>query len=189
MEYPIRIGDNIITLEHEDFEDNINVDELTTIDTSNLFGESVTVSASVNRIGMLKSACDGNMASAKLELKIYEKTYTSRLRKEASLNAGFYTDIVDGEKIKVKLTEKALETCYMSDPRWIELSKTFIQEERNAGNIASLEWSVRDKARKLNTIIGGTTPREFVDGLIEGKVNGILVKKNSKLSTPPSLGS
>lgn len=188
MQYPVRIGDQTIFLEHEDFDQNIDVDELTTIDTGNLFGEAVTISASTNRIGMLKSACEGNMNLAKLNVKIYEGQFRSRLRKEASKNAGFYTIEVDGEKVKVKLTEKALETCYQDDPTWIKLSKEFIGEERNFNNISSLLWSTQDKARKLNTIISGTTPKEFVDGLVEGKVNGILVHKNSKLGSAPSLG-
>ena len=41
----------------------------------------------------------------------------------------------------------------------------------------SLYWACQDKSRKLNGLVNGTTPQEFVEGMIEGKVNGILIKK------------
>lgn len=177
MKYPVRIGDQTITLEHDDFDNHINVDAMTTIDTGNLFGEAVTISAVANRIGMLKSACESNMNSSKLELKIFEGRFRSKLRKEASKNAGFYTTDVDGEAVKVKITEKGLETAHQDSPEWIRLSKQFIEDERAFNNLSSLLWSIQDKARKLNTLVSGTTPHEFINGLVEGKINGILIKK------------
>jgi hypothetical protein len=180
MKYTIHVGDQPIVLEHDNFESVINVDDLTKIDTSNLFGEAVTISAAVNRIGLLKAEVEGTMADLKLELKIYESNYRSNLRKQASQNGGSYTIRVGNEDVSVKITEKALETCFEADEKWIELMRQYNKAEKNFNGLSSLYWATQDKSRKLNGLVSGTTPTEFVQGLIEGKVNGMLVKVPNK---------
>jgi len=179
MKYTIHIGDQPIALEHDNIDSTINVDELTTINTSNLFGEAVTASASANRIGLLKAEVEKILADAKLELKIYEAEFRADRRKEAAnpANNGCYIIKVGGEEVKVKSSEKALETCFEADPEWIKLKKATIKAERNVGALTSLHWSTQDKCRKLNGLTSGVTPEEFVAELIEGKINGILIKK------------
>lgn len=177
MKYTIYIGNKPITLEHADLDKSINVDDLTIIDTSNIFGEAVTISASVNRIGMLKAEVEARMAEAKLDEKIYEGQFISKLRKEASQNLGKYKMRVDNEEIEVKLTEKALESSYETDEGWIKKKRAFIDAEKVFNQLSSLYWACQDKSRKLNGLVNGTTPEEFVEGMIEGKVNGILIKK------------
>ena len=178
MQYTIHIGENPIILEHDNMESTINVDDLTIIDTSNIFGEAVTISAAVNRIGLLKSEVEAQMAEAKLEYKIYEGTFKAKLRKQAANNSGFYTIRVDNEDVRVKATETSLSSAFETDPKWIELKKKFITAEKNFNALASLYWACQDKSRKLNGLTNGTTPEEFIEGMIEGKVNGILVNKN-----------
>ena len=180
MKYTIHVGDQPITLEHDNFDSIINVDDLTKIDTSNLFGEAVTISAAVNRIGLLKAEVEGLMADTKLEIKIFESNYKSKLRKDASKSGGTYTIRVDNEDVSVKITEKALETCFESDEKWIELMRRFNKAEKNFNALSSLYWATQDKSRKLNGLVSGTTPQEFVEGLIEGKVNGMLITKKRK---------
>lgn len=121
MKYTIHIGDKPIILEHGDFESTINVDDLTTINTSNIFGEAVTISPAVNRIGLLKAEVEALMAEIKLELRIFEGEYRSKLRKEAAKNHGQYKVRVENEDVSIKLTEKGLETAFDTDKDWIDL--------------------------------------------------------------------
>ena len=81
------------------------------------------------------------------------------------------------EEVKIKATEKALETCFEDDPDWIKLKHNLIKSENNAAKLASLFWATQDKARKLNNLAAGVTPSDFVDQLVSGTINGILVKK------------
>ena len=177
MEYKIHIGKHPITLEHDNLDSTINVDDLTKTDTSNIYGECVTISAAVNRIGLLKSEVEARMAETKLEYKIYEGNFRAKLRKQAANDHGFYKVRIENEDVRIKATEKALETCFETDEKWIELKKEFITAEKNFNALSSLYWSLQDKARKLNGLVNGTTPEDFVEGLIEGKINGILIKK------------
>lgn len=177
MQYTIHVGNNPITLEHDDLESTINVDDLTIIDTSNIFGEAVTISAAVNRIGLLKSEVEAKMAEAKLEYKIYEGSFKAKLRRQAANNGNFYTIRVENEDVKIKLSETSLASSFETDPKWIELKKAFITAEKNFNALSSLYWACQDKSRKLNGLTNGTTPEEFVAGMVEGKVNGILLSK------------
>jgi len=177
MKYEIYIGEQLITLEHGSLDRNINVDDLTIIDTSNIFGEHVTISAAVNRIGLIKSEVESLLAIAKMEYKLYEGNFKNNLRKEAFNNSGKYKVRVDNEDIFVKLSETALSTSFETDPTWIKLKKKFIETEKNFNQLDVLYWSTQDKSRKLSGLVNGTTPEEYVKGMVEGKVNGILIKK------------
>lgn len=177
MKYTIWQGDRPIILEHDNIEDTIDVDALTTIDTSNIFGEAVTISAATNRIGLLKAELESNFATIKLELKIFEGNFRGKLRKKAAENSGFFTLLIDDDEVKIKATEKALEYAHETDENWIKLKKDLIKTEKQLNQLGALYWAVQDKSRKLNGLVSGTTPEEFVAELIEGKINGILITK------------
>lgn len=185
MEYPINILGREIVLEYDDLDEIISVDDFTRINTSNLFGETVTVSAAANRIGLMKSEVEGDIADLKLDLKVFENEYRNKLRMEASNNNGSYTIKVGKETAKVKLTEKSLETCFESDPEWIDLNRELNKATRVFGQLTSLHWSIQDKCRKLNGLITPTTPEEFAAEMIQGKVNGFFITKNG--SRPGSI--
>jgi len=177
MEYKINIGGQDIVLYHDSMDSSINVDDLTKIDVGNIYGDAVTISAAVNRIGLIKAEVEALVGETKLEYKIYEGQFKAKLRKQAANNGGFYTIRIDNEDVKIKATEKALETSFETDPKWIELKKAFITAEKNFNSLSSLYWACQDKSRKLNTLVNGVTPSEFVSEMIEGKINGILIQK------------
>jgi len=177
MEYKINVGGQEITLYHDNMDSSINVDDLTKIDVGNIYGDAVTISAAVNRIGLIKAEVEALVGETKLDYKIYEGQFKAKLRKQAANNGGFYTIRIDNEDVKIKATEKALETSFETDEKWIELKKAFITAEKNFNSLSSLYWACQDKSRKLNTLVNGVTPSEFVSEMIEGKINGILIQK------------
>jgi len=177
MEYKINVGGQEITLYHDNMDSSINVDDLTKIDVGNIYGDAVTISAAVNRIGLIKAEVEALVGETKLEYKIYEGQFKAKLRKQAANNGGFYTIRIGNEDVKIKATEKALETSFETDEGWIEKKKAFITAEKNFNSLSSLYWACQDKSRKLNTLGNGVTPSEFVSEMIEGKINGILIQK------------
>jgi len=177
MKYTINVGNIPIELQHDDFESVINVDDLTKIDTSNIFGEAVTADASANRIGLMQAELDSQLADLHLDRKILQGQIKEKLRAQASADKGLYTIIVGGKEAKVKLTEKALETCFETDEDWIELSRKIIKKERMFNDLKSLYWSAQNKSRKLNGNIPSTVPEEFINDILGKTFNGILIKK------------
>lgn len=179
MKYQVQIGEGkTITLEHDNIEDTVNVDDLTKIDVGNIFGEVVTAPAAANRIGMLKAEVEESLSLIKLDLKVIESNIRAEKRKEAGNNSGSFTIKVGNEDVKVKLTEKALESIHETDEKWLKKKKEFIKAERNVGLLSSLYWAVQDKSRKVGNITGNVTPEEFANELVEGKVNGIFIEKS-----------
>lgn len=177
MKYTVHVGTHPITLEHENISKELNVDDLTKIDVGNIFGEIVTTPTITNRIGMLKAEVEHTLSTAKLDLKLLETKIRNEKRSEAADNGGHFTTRVGEKDVKVKLTEKALETIHEVDEKWIKLKKEALLSERNVGLLSSLYWAVQDKSRKVGNLVGNVTPEEFVNELTEGKVNGILIKK------------
>ncbi len=178
MQHRIKIGDNQeVLLEHGSFEDIVNVDDLTTVDSSNLYGEHVTVSAAVNRVGLLRASVKRTVDYAKMALKIYEANYKKGLRAQAYNNAGKYKVRVGNQDIEVKLTEKGLDTCFEHEDEWKALKMEFIEAEHNWDSLDVLYWASQDKSKKIGGLFQGTTPEEYVSQIVEGRVNGILIKK------------
>lgn len=180
MKYSIQIGEELYELSHPNIDRSINVDDLTTIDTSNLFGEHTTISAATNRIGLLRSEVQAIADKAKMSKEIYEAEFIERKRLEAKNNSGKFFIRVDNQDVDVKLTETALKSSFLTDSGWKERSSEYIKALSNYNKLDVLYWAMQDKSKKLNGLIEGTTPAEFVKGLVEGKVNGILVKKLTK---------
>ena len=177
MEYKINLGGRVITLVHENFEESIDVDSLTKIDHSNLYGEAVTMPAAMNRVGLLKADLQGHMDKAKLNLKIFEADYVAKKRAEASNNGGKFKIRVNNNDVEVKLTEKALEKCFENDPKWIELKEQYISIERDFNRLDSLYWSCQSKDKKLSNMTNSVTPEDMAEMVYNGKFNGITIKK------------
>lgn len=177
MKYTVQYGDKEITLEHGPIDRSIDVDALTIIDTSNIFGEHVTISVAVNRIGLIKAEVEKRMELAKLELKIFEGNFKDKLRKQAANNSGYYTVRVGNEDVKVKMTQGALDHSFENDDEWVKKKKAYIESVKQFNQLDALYWACQDKSRKLNGLVNGTTPEEYVKGLVQGKLNGIQIKK------------
>ncbi len=175
--YTVHVGNVPIVFEHQPFEGHIDVDALTKIDASNIFGEAVTATASANRVGHIKSEVEGDLATAKLDLKIFESDFKDKLRKSASENSGSYIIRVDNADVKVKSSEKALEVSFQNDPRWIELSRKVITLTKATGHMTSVHWSAQQKCRNLTNVVSNVTPEQFSNELVEGLFNHILIKK------------
>ena len=67
----VHIGDKIVKVIFSEF-DEIDTNDLTQIHYNNLFGEIVTVSTLLNRVGLLKAKLDNRLEEEKLELQVFE---------------------------------------------------------------------------------------------------------------------
>lgn len=174
----IHIDDNPLELIMADFDSEINVDEITSIDYSNLFGEAVTISTLLNRIGILKARAEAIYAEKKLEFDIYEATQRKRLRREAAMN-GNYFKIEDQQ---IKLTENSLEEAVIIDEGWQVNKKNVIKAQETLNKVDSIYWAISSKSKKLEVMLKPITPEEFYNELMEGTVNGILIKKRKSIT-------
>lgn len=173
MEILVHFNNVPVTLTTNGFDGIVDVDRLTSIDYSNLYGEAVTVSALLNKIGLLRAEAEKTMSEKKLERDVYEAEKKRIWRREANTNGGKFT--VDGSEIKI--SEKALDEALLLDEGYQDLSIEFIDAQRNFSMLDSLQWSIQDKSKKLNNMLKPVTPQEFVNDLVEGEVNSFLITK------------
>lgn len=162
-----------VTLQTNGFEETVDIDKLTSIDYSNLYGEAVTVSALLNKVGLLRAEAEKSMAEKKLEKEVYEADMKKGWRREANRNGGKFT--IEDEAIK--LSEKALDEALLLDEDYQKLCIEYIEAQKNFSVLDALQWSVQDKSKKLNNLLKPVAPQEFINELIEGEVNSFLIFK------------
>lgn len=174
----LNIGEQTLILKFGEFDEEINVDEITSIDYSNLYGEIVTVSALLNRIGLLKAEAESIYSKTKFDMDIYEANLCKRMRREANVSEGNKFTITDEKgSMSVKLTEKSLEEAVILDKVYQNYKKAVIEAQKNVSFCDSLYWGIQSKDRKLSVLMKGCTPEEFYNEIIEGAVNGMMIKK------------
>ena len=67
MEITTHFGTTPVTLVTNGFEERVDIDQLTSINYENLYGEAVTISALLNKVGMLRADAECTMNEKKLE--------------------------------------------------------------------------------------------------------------------------
>jgi hypothetical protein len=75
------------------------------------------------------------------------------------------------------LSEKALDEALLLDEDYQNLCVEYINAQKNFGILDALQWAIQDKSKKLNNLLKPVTPAEFLNELVEGKVNTFLIKK------------
>lgn len=173
MEILVHFNDVPVTLVTNGFEETVDIDKLTSIDYSNLYGEAVTVSALLNKVGLLRAEAERAVSEKKLEKEVYEADMKKGWRREANRNGGKFT--IEDEEIK--LSEKALDEALLLDEDYQKLCLEYIEVQKNFSVLDALQWSVQDKSKKLNNLLKPVTPQEFLSELVEGKVNSFLIAK------------
>jgi hypothetical protein len=173
MEILVHFNDVPVTLVTNGFEETVDIDKLTSIDYSNLYGEAVTVSALLNKVGLLRAEAERAVSEKKLEKEVYEADMKKGWRREANRNGGKFTI----EEEEIKLSEKALDEALLLDEDYQKLCLEYIEAQKNFSVLDALQWSVQDKSKKLNNLLKPVTPQEFLSELVEGKVNSFLIAK------------
>lgn len=163
----LNFNDKVIILSFKEFDTDINVDELTKIQYDNLYGEIITSSTLLNQVGLLRAEFESITKSEKVDLEIYEAQLRKMFRSQMT---------TEGKK----LTQQELEDKVLLDEGWQNRKKKLIKVERDFEYIQSIYWAIQSKDKKLSILSKAVTPEEFQDGIIEGAVNGIMIKKVTK---------
>ena len=164
----IPFGNKFVNLSYDEFDTDIDMNKVTKIDYSNLYGEIVTVSHLLNRVGILKAELESTVAHSKVDLDIFEANLRKIIRSNATSNG-------------VKTTVQSVDDEVLLDPQWKSKKKLHINNEKNLQFIDSLYWSIQSKDKKLSVLMKGVTPEEFANEIVEGVVNTIMITKKDKL--------
>lgn len=172
MKIPVEIGGQIFILVFEGFSaGEIDSDQLTKIDHSNLYGEAISISALVNQVGLLATEAERVMDKKKFEVDVEEARLDKLIRKNAVAN-------------QIKVTETSIKSEILLDKAYQNAMYSYLSAKAQFGRIDSLYRAVKSKDNKLNNMIRGVTPAELVNELVEGTINNILIKRHKSITSP-----
>ena len=170
MKRIIHIGNENYRLTFDDFDDDINIDNLLSIDYSNLIGEIVTFPLIVNRFGILLADAESKVQEAKLNLEVFEAKTKESLRVSLSESNGGKNPTVDN-----------LNNALTANAAYQAFRKKLIEKQKIRDYINSVYWASKDKSQKLDKLSLTIQQGDVSDKIIEGKINHIVIKKQNSL--------
>ena len=166
----ITVGDTTYKLLFDDFDEDMDIDSLLKIDYSNIIGELITFPVIVNRFGNLLAEAESKVSETKLNLEVFEAKTKEKLRVElAEANGG------------KNPTVEALNNALLMNNAYQVMRKRLIEVQKTRDYINSIFWSAKDKTSKIEKLSLTVQNSEIPDGVIEGRVNNVLVKKTKKM--------
>lgn len=181
----IEIGEKKIILSFKPFDTDLDLDDLTSIHYENIYGEFVTVSTLLNKVGLLQADIEAVVKDHDLELSIYKANLYEMYRKKLTRKENYVRK--EGYKV-IEPGNTELENSVYLDEGYKLKYKENIRLHKNLEYIKSLYWSIKSKDNKLSSMMKGVVPEEFQSGIIEGTVNTIMIKKHqSVLPKKPQL--
>lgn len=165
----IKLGDQLYTLSYQEFDDEVDIDELLSIDYSNLIGEMVTFPIIVNRVGLLLADAESKLSETKLNRDVMEAKVKERLRKELL------------EKNGKAPTIDMVNDAMIQDAGYQAVYRKYIDAQKTRDYISSLFWSTKDKSGKLDKLSLTIQAGDIDEKLIEGTVNRVTIKKSKRL--------
>lgn len=160
----IVIGGQRLVLNYTPFNTDVDIDEVSSIQYHNLFGEIVTVSALLNRAGILKAELESDAERFKMALEVKAAQLRKRARDNASLG---------GKKITIQ----QIDDYVLLDAGYQKQYAEWTETKKYRDIVDSLYWAVQSKDKKLSTILKPVSPDEFIHEIVEGSINGFLLKK------------
>lgn len=181
MEEVVRVPfkDKEFRLHFEFLDLDIDISELTQIDYSNLYGELVTVSTLVNKVGIIRAEAEGAMDSAKLDRDIKYAKLDEHYRQALRYKHINYKK----EEVWKDPNNDTVESAIKRDEEYVNLCKRYIRMKKEYGFVDALFWGVKSKEKKLDKIgeSMNLTPEEFEANISEGAINGVMIKMHEKL--------
>lgn len=165
----IKLGEQFYTLSYQEFEDEVDIDELLKIDYSNLIGEMVTFPIIVNRIGILLADAESKLSETKLNRDVMEAKVKERIRKELFEQNGKQPTI---DKVNDVLAQ---------DAGYQAVYRKYIDAQKTRDYISSLFWAAKDKSSKLDKLSLTIQSGDVDDKLLEQTVNRVTIKKSKRL--------
>jgi hypothetical protein len=151
----------------EDLE--IDSEAILSIDYSNIVGELLTFPVMFNRVGILKAEIEHAFSVKKMETDISISHITQNMRNQLTAAA------------TGRVTDKQVEGATETSLEYREAKMALFEVKKQADIIDSLYWSAKSKDKKLEVMSAKIKPDDYEKEIMEGSVNGIMIKYNKSL--------
>ena len=168
----------MVYLYFDDFEDEVDLDQLTFVDYNNLHSEFITISSLYNRVGIWKAEAEKQYNKQQLNVKIISAEKANEYRRKLKREDSY----ANGKPKMVWPTKDEVDNAVILDEEvQLELEKEILYKQR-ASVLDSLFWSVKSKEKKIDRLVEHMKikPEDFENEIVEGKWNGILIKTRKR---------
>lgn len=162
----INIGKNTYVVNFDEFDDDIELEDLLKIDYSNILGEMLTFPIIVAKLGNMLADAESKVNEKKLNLDVQEAKLKEEYRVKLSSANGGKNPTID-----------ALNTSVLIDRRYEAYNKMLIEAKKIRDYMLTIYLAAKDKSEKINRVFYQVNPQDMPDGVIEGRINGAIVKK------------
>lgn len=173
----IEVRGKLYNLQIQDFDTDLDLEDLTGIDYTNIRGELLTFSVAYNRIGIFKAELANLAQRAKMHVEIVKaqlnKKYRSLLVEEGK-------DYKGRPKL-VKPTVDEIAAAVTCDDEYQEAVDLYLTAQKHFEIMEAIYWSCQSKDQKLNRLSERLSPEEFEQELLTDTVNSVLVKGVKKV--------
>lgn len=164
----LELKNKMVILTVQQFDTDVNVEDILTIHHHNIIGECLTFPRIFNRIGNLKAEMENIVSLSKADFEVF----CAQLEKEKRTSLANESD--------KKPTEKQIEAAVLSDSRYMLKYKAHLEKVKNLGIVDSMYWSAKDKMTLIQKFTDKLKPEEFEGEIIEGVINGIMIQTTKK---------
>lgn len=165
----INIGKDTYVVTFDEFDEDIELEDLLRIDYSNILGEMLTFPIIVAKLGNMLADAESKVNEKKLNLDILEAKLKEEYRIRLSEANGGKNPTVD-----------ALNSAVLTDKRYELFNKSLISAKKIRDYMLTIYLAAKDKSEKINKVFFQMNPSDIPDGVIEGRVNSTIVKKYDK---------
>jgi len=167
--------DKNVRLAFAGFDIELNVEEYTTIDYNNIYGELLTIATLINRVGIWKAEAEYQYDMARLNYQRHLAEISESLRKT------LITEV--NERTKYPSNDQVNNAAF-TDKTSILLKGKMYRLKKYHAVLDAFYWGVQNKSTKLNALSENLSlkPVDFESNIMEGKVNGYYIKFENRKS-------
>lgn len=165
----INIGKDTYVVNFNEFDDDIELEDLLKIDYSNILGEMLTFPIIVAKLGNMLADAESKVNEKKLNFDVQEAKLKEEYRIKLAESNGGKNPTID-----------ALNTAVLIDKRYEVYNKMLIEAKKIRDYMLTIYLAAKDKSEKINKVFYQVNPQDIPDGVIEGRINHTIVKKYDK---------
>lgn len=180
----LHIGDKVIKLILPDLSvDELDPEDFLSIHYFNVYGEILTSSVLLNRIGILLAEADAEVRSSLLGLRTLKDEIKE---KKAVTEIQAYKDLKDEGVNSPTIPQVNARVLTNQDVKDLQNNLTgkrleYIEIKKTRDIINSFYWSMKSKDEKLLKLTDKLRPEDFSNEIIEERVNYVQIKVKKEL--------
>jgi len=178
----VSIGNKMIKLIIKEFDTEINVEDILRIDYANILGEILTFPLILNRLGIFLADIEDYLRREEFEL---EKDKDDLDRKRAIAETSAFKElkktINSPTKAQIENTVRLDKKHQKDEEKYRGKKLALLDIRRDRDYVNSLYWSAKSKDTKLDKMTDKLRPDEFQSEILDGMINGVLIKVTDKL--------